>query len=257
MYGGTVVESGPTAAGVRAPGPPLHARPVRRAAAPGPGARHAAGHHPGRVPELADMPAGCPSPTAALVHDCLPRRPPVQIRGPGIGHVACACIRWDAPAADMTTPRRCCRSIDLAKRYRLPRESLLAARPKVQALAGVSFTLQAGRSLGVVGESGSGKSTLARLVMALEAAQRRPGAAATAWTCTAWRAGRAAPRARRLPDGVPGPLRLAGPAPHRAADGGRAAGRAARRQRGRAARARRRGAGRRGPARGRPGQVPA
>jgi peptide/nickel transport system ATP-binding protein len=38
----------------------------------------------------------------------------------------------------------------------------------VQALAGVSFTLQAGRSLGVVGESGSGKSTLARLVMALE-----------------------------------------------------------------------------------------
>jgi peptide/nickel transport system ATP-binding protein len=58
---------------------------------------------------------------------------------------------------------------DLVKQYRLPRQNLLTPAPQVQALAGVSFTLQAGRSLGVVGESGSGKSTLARLVMALEA----------------------------------------------------------------------------------------
>ena len=57
----------------------------------------------------------------------------------------------------------------VTKRYRLPRQSLFSAAPEVQALAGVSFTLPAGKSLGVVGESGSGKSTLARLVMALEA----------------------------------------------------------------------------------------
>jgi peptide/nickel transport system ATP-binding protein len=56
----------------------------------------------------------------------------------------------------------------LTKRYRLPRERLLSRAPEVQALDGVSFTLHAGRNLGVVGESGSGKSTLARLVMALE-----------------------------------------------------------------------------------------
>jgi peptide/nickel transport system ATP-binding protein len=56
----------------------------------------------------------------------------------------------------------------LGQRYRLPRAHLLGPAPALQALADVSFTLHAGRSLGVVGESGSGKSTLARLVMALE-----------------------------------------------------------------------------------------
>jgi len=57
---------------------------------------------------------------------------------------------------------------NLTKRYRLPREHVFAPAPEVQALAGVSFRLEAGKSLGIVGESGSGKSTLARLVMALE-----------------------------------------------------------------------------------------
>ena len=57
---------------------------------------------------------------------------------------------------------------NLVREYRMPREKLLGPPPLVHALNGVSFTIQAGRSLGVVGESGSGKSTLARLVMELD-----------------------------------------------------------------------------------------
>jgi len=56
----------------------------------------------------------------------------------------------------------------LSRHYRLPRETVLGAVHTVRALSDVSFTLHAGRNLGIVGESGSGKSTLARLVMALE-----------------------------------------------------------------------------------------
>ena len=57
---------------------------------------------------------------------------------------------------------------NLVREYTLPREKLLQPPGKVHALNGVSFTIEAGRSLGIVGESGSGKSTLARLVMALD-----------------------------------------------------------------------------------------
>jgi peptide/nickel transport system ATP-binding protein len=56
----------------------------------------------------------------------------------------------------------------LGKNFALPRTALWSAPAHVQALSDVSFTLQAGKSLGVVGESGSGKSTLARLVMAID-----------------------------------------------------------------------------------------
>ncbi|MFV2065044.1 MAG: ABC transporter ATP-binding protein, partial [Chloroflexota bacterium] len=54
-------------------------------------------------------------------------------------------------------------AIDLHKRYPVRGTDLI-----VNAVNGVSFSLEAGKTLGIVGESGCGKSTLARLLVRLE-----------------------------------------------------------------------------------------
>ncbi|MGQ9366050.1 peptide ABC transporter ATP-binding protein [Azospirillum sp. A39] len=58
-------------------------------------------------------------------------------------------------------------AVGLEKRYNVPR-GLFRASATVRALDGVSFRLEAGRTLAVVGESGCGKSTLARSVTLIE-----------------------------------------------------------------------------------------
>ena len=56
----------------------------------------------------------------------------------------------------------------LVKTYRSPGIGPFARKNARPALAGVSFSMQQGRSFGIVGESGSGKSTLARIALALD-----------------------------------------------------------------------------------------
>jgi len=56
---------------------------------------------------------------------------------------------------------------DLKQVYKISR-GFLRAPSQLQAVGGVSFTVQSGKTLAVVGESGCGKSTLARMVSLIE-----------------------------------------------------------------------------------------
>jgi peptide/nickel transport system ATP-binding protein len=70
--------------------------------------------------------------------------------------------------------------LDNAQRVYRAGGSLFGRHRLVQAVAGVSFALQRGRTLGLVGESGCGKSTTGRLALGLE----RPDAGTVAFDGT-------------------------------------------------------------------------
>lgn len=56
---------------------------------------------------------------------------------------------------------------DLTVQFALPRQGLFGPRPVLEAVRQVSFSLKAGRALGIVGESGSGKTTAAMATIRL------------------------------------------------------------------------------------------
>jgi len=59
---------------------------------------------------------------------------------------------------------------DLTVRFALPRPAPFAPKPHLEAVRGVSFSLEKGHALGIVGESGSGKTTTAMAAIRLTAA---------------------------------------------------------------------------------------
>jgi dipeptide transport system ATP-binding protein len=67
----------------------------------------------------------------------------------------------------MSTPAIVLEAVDLKKTYSVSRGMFHKAKD-LRAVNGVSFKLQAGRTLAIVGESGCGKSTLARQITLIE-----------------------------------------------------------------------------------------
>ena len=223
MYGGSVVEAGADRGGVRAAGAPVHARPVRGPAAPR-RARAAARLRDDRRPRArAGRPAApaARSPTAArwVVDACRAALPPAvdgRRRARGALHPRRDALRRAAKAEARRGDRVRAAAAALDRSQALPaaaRALLGAARRVVTALRGVELRrCAAGRSLGHRRRIGLGQVDAGAPRDGARGAERRPRAL-SGRDLHALDARRAAARAARLPDGVPGPVRLARSAP--------------------------------------------
>ncbi|GAA3225970.1 ABC transporter ATP-binding protein [Nonomuraea helvata] len=139
----------------------------------------------GNPPTPRALPPGCPfAPRCPMKIDaCDEGEPPLfEV---GAGHRA-ACIRWSEvrprvlepvhaePGPQVREERTVLEISDLVKEYPLLKGAVFKRRVgTVHAVAGVSFDLRHGETLGLVGESGSGKTTT--LTQILELAQPQSG----------------------------------------------------------------------------------
>ena len=139
----------------------------------------------GTIPSPSQLPAGCVfRPRCPLATDCCLERPDLSLANPD-HEVRChhrdqVAETRDALFADTKSREHQLDSVslhpalalrDIKTRFPIRRSlrEVITGSPKksVQAVNGVSLTVQPGSTLGIVGESGSGKTTLARSILGL------------------------------------------------------------------------------------------